>query len=299
MAIDWERCHPFDESCVEKDMVAKVFGWASDLHHDPALQAWKKLLGAVGIQLKDSDWEHVKVKFFAYPPHLGQGKGGGEVGDIVLLGPHLYVVIEAKRPGCGMDTQIQAKIQAARDLASTNKYGEKWAEPCFIMLGEARHENYPLLTWQEVSRVFRGLLGDDNAISRFVDRQISAQSPPVNNDRRPRKPGALSAVDRLLCKLGLDDSCEYVERPTRHWTYRRTRSKAAPMVAIALGDDAVQLRFKQVPTHLISHPRITKMKDFYASAFGKHVYAIDLEVGWENDPEILSLVKDCVLYAWG
>jgi hypothetical protein len=299
MPIDWQGNHPFDESCIEKDMVAKVFGWASDLCHDPALKAWQELLAAVGVCPEAPDWTCVRIKFFAYPGHFGGGKKHGEIGDIVLLGPRLYVVIEAKRPRCAMDGAIEDKIKAAKTLATENKYGEKWPDPVFAMLGteEARYGDYRLLKWQEVARVFRNLLGADNAISQFIDTQLG--DPPQGPRAEPLgKPEALVRVDELLTRLGFDDSCKFLWKPGAHWTCRRTRSNAARMVAIPLGDDFVQLRFKEVPERWLNQHAVRLMDDFYANCFGEHKYAVDLPGDWPGDTETSALVSDCLRHAW-
>lgn len=177
------REHPFHASCVENDMVAKVLGWASDLHHDPELSFWRELLAKAGVSPSAASWSGVEVKFFAYPRHFGGDKRGGEIGDVVLLGPRLLVVIEAKRPYQGKrDPRIEKKRSAAVELADENG----WVTPIFIVVGteEADYDGFDLVTWQEVSATLQDHLGNPNRISEFIDSQVAL----LGRGRRPTGP---------------------------------------------------------------------------------------------------------------
>jgi hypothetical protein len=97
--------HPFDESCVEADLVAKVFGGIWNLESDRNRRIWATLLNAVEIPTESFRWSEARLQFSPYPPYHG-AEHGKKIGDVVLMALHqLNVVIEAKRPGCTGDSR--------------------------------------------------------------------------------------------------------------------------------------------------------------------------------------------------
>ena len=90
--------HPFDKSCVEADMVAKVFGGIWNLESDRSRRVWAALMSSVDIHTTSLRWRDARVQFSPYPRHHG-ADSGKEIGDIVLLSPgELNLVVEVKRP---------------------------------------------------------------------------------------------------------------------------------------------------------------------------------------------------------
>ena len=166
--------HPFDKSCVEADMVAKVFGGIWVLSVARSQRIWSELFRAADLKVPIFRWESARVQISPYPKH--HGGDGKEIGDVVILEPKtVNVVIEAKRPHCAASpSEEAAKRTRAIEVARDNC----WPEPSFVCLvtEDCPIQGAKMLTWQQVADVFRAVDGDSSPVSKFVEQQIRVQS---------------------------------------------------------------------------------------------------------------------------
>ena len=188
--------HPFDASCVEADMVAKVFGPIWNLAEDRACQTWLRLLCEAGLHVPQLDWQKARVQFSPYPPH--HGGEGTEIGDIVLLEPSsINVVFEAKRPFVSIDQEEEAK-KAQRAACLAKRLG--WPAPKMVLI--ASGEQVPdcfdsCLTWSSVACVFEECRQGGSTAS-FIRHQLNVQQDKQSANSFARFGLASTTLDRVF-----------------------------------------------------------------------------------------------------